>query len=251
MHRTIAPAIHYWGTPVILVSTLNADGTVNVAPMSSAWWLGWSCMLGFDASSQTVTNLKRERECVLNLASESNVDAVNRLTRTTGSRRVPFHKAAMGWRHEADKLARAGLTAVASHVVRAPRIAECPVQLEAKVVSVRPFARGDGRMAVPACATEVHIQETHVEESLLRGEDRIDPDRWRPLIMSFRELFSLAANARETPSRLARGPESAWAPWKRGLGTRLASRAYGVLAARRYTVDDETRDQEELASEES
>jgi flavin reductase (DIM6/NTAB) family NADH-FMN oxidoreductase RutF len=70
-HREIAPAIHYWGTPVVLIGTQNPDGTTNLSPMSSAWWLGWSCMLGLDASSQTVQNLKRERECVLNLASRA------------------------------------------------------------------------------------------------------------------------------------------------------------------------------------
>src|SRR5437016_7801839 len=46
MHKTIEPTILYFGTPVALISTLNQDGTPNLAPMSSAWWLGWSCMLG-------------------------------------------------------------------------------------------------------------------------------------------------------------------------------------------------------------
>lgn len=59
-HHTIEPAVHYWGTPVVLVSTCNADGSANLAPMSSAWWLGWSCMLGLDASSQTTENLRAQ-----------------------------------------------------------------------------------------------------------------------------------------------------------------------------------------------
>ena len=41
MHRTIEPTILYFRTPVALISTLNEDGTPNIAPMSSAWWLGW------------------------------------------------------------------------------------------------------------------------------------------------------------------------------------------------------------------
>src|SRR5689334_25190622 len=92
VHREIAPAIHYWGTPVVLVGTLNPDGKLNVAPMSSAWWLGWSCMLGFDASSQTVANLKRERECVLHLASADDAGLVNSVAMTTGAASVPLHK---------------------------------------------------------------------------------------------------------------------------------------------------------------
>jgi len=49
MHTVIDPAILYFGTPVVLVSSTNVDGSPNLAPMSSAWWLGHSCMLGFGA----------------------------------------------------------------------------------------------------------------------------------------------------------------------------------------------------------
>jgi len=77
MHKVIDPAILYFGTPVVLVSTLNEDGSPNLAPMSSAWWLRYSCMLGFDASSKTPANLLRTGECVLNLASADMVDKVD------------------------------------------------------------------------------------------------------------------------------------------------------------------------------
>ena len=84
MHKTIDPAILYWGTPVVLVSSLNEDGSTNIAPMSSAWWLGRSCMLGFGARSKTPANILRTGECVLNLPSADLVGAVNSLARTTG-----------------------------------------------------------------------------------------------------------------------------------------------------------------------
>ena len=58
----------YFGTPVVLVGSRNPDGTPDLAPMSSAWWLGQSCMLGLGNSAQTTANLLRERQCVLNLA---------------------------------------------------------------------------------------------------------------------------------------------------------------------------------------
>ena len=69
MLTTTNPAILYFGTPVVLVSSLNADGSANLAPMSSAWWLGWRCMLGFGARSATPQNILRTGECVLNLPS--------------------------------------------------------------------------------------------------------------------------------------------------------------------------------------
>jgi len=59
MHTVIDPAILYFGTPVVLVSSTNADGSSNLAPMSSAWWLGHSCMLGFGARSLTPQNIQR------------------------------------------------------------------------------------------------------------------------------------------------------------------------------------------------
>ena len=46
MHKVIHPKIHYFGTSVVLISTINEDGTPNLAPMPSAWWLNQSCMLG-------------------------------------------------------------------------------------------------------------------------------------------------------------------------------------------------------------
>lgn len=217
MFRTIEPAILYFGTPVVLVSTLNPDGTTNVAPISSAWWLGWSCLLGFGARSHTPANLLRTRECVLNLPSVEQVGAVDRLARTTGSNPVPPHKVAMGYRHEPDKLGTAGLTPLPSEVVAPPRLAECPVQLEATLVADHPLAAGDPARAGLLVALEVQIRRVHVaEELLLEGhDDRIDPRRWRPLIMSFCQFFGLGDVIH--PSRLAEIPESAYRPRRASL----------------------------------
>lgn len=235
--REIRPAVHYWGTPVVLVSTLNEDGTLNVAPMSSAWWLGWSCMLGFDASSQTVSNLSREREAVLNLTSASNASAVDRIALTTGAKSVPLHKRVLGYRHEPDKLGCAGLSTVPSVEVRTPRLAECPVQLECVVRSLRPFGQEDPRMAVPACAVEVRIVRAHAHPYILRDDDHIDTEKWRPLLMSFRELFELGRAV--GPSRLAAGDDISYAPWKRGPLLRAAASVLGAATRRRYAVQDD------------
>lgn len=215
MHQSIEPAIHYWGTPVVLVSSLNPDGSTNIAPMSSAWWLGWSCMLGLDASSCTTQNLRRHPECVLNLVDAGLVAAVDRLALTSGSETLPVHKQLLGYRSVADKFAQAGLTPLSSETVRPQRVAECRVQLEAVVAQLHAFAREDRRLPVPACAVEVRVVRTHVVPSLLAdgGADRIDPDAWNPLLMSFRQFY--ARGERLQPSRLARAPEEAYAPWKR------------------------------------
>ncbi|HEV8580879.1 MAG TPA: flavin reductase family protein [Thermoanaerobaculia bacterium] len=212
MHRTIDPAILYFGTPVVLVSSLNEDGSTNVAPMSSAWWLGWSCLLGFGARSKTPANILRTGECVLNLPSVDQVAAVDRLARLTGSNPVPPHKVAMGYRYEPDKLGAAGLTPDVSEVVAPPRIRECPVQLEAVLARPHPIAESDPDRKGKLIALEVRIVRVHIEERLrLQGyDDRIDPDAWRPLIMSFCQFYGLGE--RVHPSRLAEIPESAYRP---------------------------------------
>jgi len=199
MHKTIEPTILYFGTPVALISTLNEDGTPNLAPMSSAWWLGWSCMLGLGSMGKTSENLIRTRECVINLPSDEQVTHVDRLALTTGRNPVPERKLGWGYRYEPDKFGVADLTPMASLDVRPPRIAECPVQMEGIVHDVRPFGKN-----VSANAIEVHIVRLHVDESLLVSEgprSHIDPEKWRPLIMSFCRFFGIGGEVH--PSRLA------------------------------------------------
>ena len=202
MHQTIDPTILYFGTPVALISTLNPDGSANLAPMSSAWWLGWSCMLGLGQMGQTSDNLIRTRECVVNLPSEDQVESVDRLALTTGKNPVPERKRDWGYRHEPRKFDVAGFTAVPSLAVSPPRVLECPVQMEGLVHDVRPFGKN-----VLANAFEVHIVKLHVDESVLvhgSGRPHIDPARWRPLIMSFCRFFGLGGEVH--PSRLAASP---------------------------------------------
>lgn len=193
MHIKSEPSILYFGTPVVLISTLNEDATSNLAPMSSAFWLGWRCTLGLSAKSKTTQNMIRTGECVLNLPSVEEVAAVNRLARTTGSNPVPESKIHKGYRHESDKFGIARLTPMASETVAAPRVRECPVQLEAVVEATHGIAEDDGRQRGHLVCIEVRIQRVHIEESILMsGEpNRIDPNKWRPLVMSFQEFYGL------------------------------------------------------------
>jgi flavin reductase (DIM6/NTAB) family NADH-FMN oxidoreductase RutF len=211
MHVQSNSPILYFGTPVVLVSTIDEDGRPNLAPMSSAWWLGWRCMLGLAAHSKTTENLRRTGECVLNLPSAEHVAAVDRIARTTGSDPVPRGKQSRGYVHEADKFGRAGLTAVPSLEVAPPRAAECPIQLEARVHAMHPLAGDDATFGGFALAIEVAIARLHADESvLLDGDpDRIDPQKWRPLIMSFQQFYGLE-EGRLHHSRLGEIPERAY-----------------------------------------
>ncbi|KEQ25681.1 flavin reductase family protein [Paenibacillus tyrfis] len=189
MHKVIEPKILYFGTSVVLISTINEDGTPNLAPMSSAWWLNQSCMLGLSSKSQTVQNLIRERECVLNLPSIDLIPAIDRLTLLTGRNPVPESKVMRGYKHKADKFGIAELTPLPAQLVQPPRVKECPVHLEAKLVKLHPFEEPSSLVAI-----EVRIEKIHIEEDLLMdaNSNYIDPSKWSPMIMNFCEYFGLS-----------------------------------------------------------
>ncbi|BCJ69605.1 flavin reductase family protein [Polymorphospora rubra] len=200
MHVAVDLKVLYFGTPVVLIGSRNPDGSANLAPMSSAWWLGDRCMLGLGNSAQTTANLLRERQCVLNLPSASMVDAVDRLALTTAAPVVPAHKAAIGYRYEPDKFAAAGLTEQAAELVAAPRVAQCPIQLECEVDAAHAFGGAEPQ----ATAFQVRVVRAHVARDLLvPGTHYVDPLRWDPLIMKFCEFFGGGDNV--YPSRLSEG----------------------------------------------
>src|ERR1700744_3547848 len=143
MHIQSNPSILYFGTPVVLISTKNENGTDNLAPTSSIFWLGWRCVIGLAAASKTTQNLMRNRQGVLNLPSVNEAAAVNRLAKTTGSNPVPEGKLQKGYRRQEDKFGLAGLTRVEAETVNAQRVNECPVQMEAVVEAVHGLSEGD------------------------------------------------------------------------------------------------------------
>jgi flavin reductase (DIM6/NTAB) family NADH-FMN oxidoreductase RutF len=198
-HVSIDPSILYFGTPVVLVSTIGSDGRPNLAPISSVFWLGHTAVIGLGRRSRTAQNLAETGQCVLNLPSVDQVAAVDRLALTTGQDPVSDRKRAVGYRFVADKFGRAGLTPEPSATVAPARVAECPVHLEATVTGTHVLGRGAGATE----AVELAVTRVHVHESLrLPGHaHRIDPDRWRPLIMSFQQFYGLGE--RVLPSRLS------------------------------------------------
>ncbi len=204
MKRTIRPSILYFGTPVVVLSTRNADGTDNLAPFSSVFWLGSMAVLGLNTRSKTVENLRRTGEAVINLPSDREAEAVDRLALTTGVEAVPAYKAARGYRFEGDKFGAAGVTPGPTAVVDAASVAEFPVHLEATLADEHPLDKGVSLFVL-------EVQRVAVEEDLVaEGSDhRIDPDRWRPLIMSFQQFYGLAPGRVRT-SALASIPEEAY-----------------------------------------
>ncbi|MFB8121435.1 flavin reductase family protein [Streptomyces bacillaris] len=184
-HVTVTPSILYFGTPVVLLSTENEDGSFNLAPMSSAWALGHVIVLGLGVGGQTAHNLRSRRDLVINLPTPAQWPAVERLAPLTGRTPVPVDKRD-SFRFEPDKFAAAGLRPQPSELVRPPRVAECPMQLEARVAQVRPDASGEF-LIVEAQVLKVHADPRIV----VTGSQHIDPAAWSPLIYNFRHYYGL------------------------------------------------------------
>ncbi len=207
MHRSSEPSILYFGTPVVLISSENENGSYNLAPISSVFWLGWRCVIGIGTNTKTAQNLQRTKECVVNLPSVHQANAVNRLALLTGCNPVPERKKRKGYRFEANKFQFAGLTPVASQVVSVPAVQECPVHLEAVVTGICPIGQDEDSLRNRIVSIELKIVNIRLEESILMPGDanHVDPDKWRPLIMSFQQFYGLGAQVH--PSALAQIPE--------------------------------------------
>jgi hypothetical protein len=113
---------------------------------------------------------------------------------------TPRRTCAANDRYEPDKFGTAGLTEVSGELVDAPRVAQCPIQLECVVDAAYPV----GVPESAATAFHVTVVRAHVDEDVLvPGTHYVDPLRWDPLIMKFCEFFGGGENVH--PSRLAEG----------------------------------------------
>jgi flavin reductase (DIM6/NTAB) family NADH-FMN oxidoreductase RutF len=200
-HRVIRPSVYYFGTPVVLITTLSADGAPNISPMSSAWALGDRIVLGMATQGQGVENAVREGECVVNIAPATLWEQVERLARTTGRNPVPEGKKALGYYYEPRKFEAAGLTPLPSDLVRPPRIAECPLQFETKVVAAH--APGGGAWEIgcdhPFAIVEVQVLRVHAHEEItIPDTNHIDTARWHPLLYVFRHYIAAGADLGRT-----------------------------------------------------
>jgi len=160
--------------------------------MSSAWALGPCIVLGLGIASQAMANLQQNGECVVNLPDAELWPQVEKLASLTGKNPVPDHKRQQ-FRYEKDKFSAAGLTPLPANTVTPNRIAECPLQLEGKVLHIR-VPDHTPMFAV----TEVRVTRIHAHEHLIVDQDHVNPSLWNPLIYNFRHYFGLSPELGKT-----------------------------------------------------
>lgn len=192
-HEVVHPPIHYVGTPVMFLCTENEDGSTNLAPASSYWALGDIAVLGLETSSRTSQNLVARGEITVSFPSPDLVPAIEAIGNTTGVEKVPADKEGR-YTFVKDKFALAHLTPQPSTHVRPPRVLECELQLEGRLLRATSGV-GDYLMA------EVAVVAVHARPHLIvAGTQHIDPRRWQPTIYSYRHYFGLGDDRGHRPS---------------------------------------------------
>lgn len=154
--------------PVALVSTVDANGIANLAPFSFFSGVGsapptvlFCPTLRSGAGSlherkDTLRNVEETAEFVINVVSHAISDAAN----ITAAEVAP----------EVDEFQLAGLTPLASEVVRPPRVAESPAHMECKLLQVI----YTGRSAASGVIVLGEVIRFHVRKDL-ESDFRVDP----------------------------------------------------------------------------
>ena len=152
--KSFLPTMFYYGFPVVLLTTTDKDGNADVTPISSTF----------------------------NLPTAAMWEKVEAIAPYTAQNPVPPQK--MGkYTYTDDKFSIGGFTQLPSEKVRPPRIAECPIQAEAKVKNVNDR---DAYVLV-----ELEFVQVHAEDHLVMEGNKINPLEWEPLIYNFKHYYGL------------------------------------------------------------
>lgn len=175
----------YYGFPVFLVTTQDSSGNSNICAASSSISLGEKVIIGISKGSKTHSNLLAGSDAVINIPDHSLWQKVEQIGRLTGGETLSENQTKWGGEICHDKFAKAGLQREASVDVAPPRIAECPIQAECRLVSTS----DKGRFIL----AELDIVNLWVEDSLLGENGMVDSTKWKPLIFNFREYDTVGS----------------------------------------------------------
>lgn len=153
--RVVAPR------PIAFVSSLSADGVGNLAPYSFFNLGGMNppslvfCPLNdrTGATKDTVRNVEATNEMVVNVVTRAMAERMNQASYTYES--------------ATDEFDAVGFTRAPSVMVKPPRVAESPVNIEARLFSV--VRHGEGPLAsnyVIAEAVYVHVDDAVIHDGV-------------------------------------------------------------------------------------
>jgi flavin reductase (DIM6/NTAB) family NADH-FMN oxidoreductase RutF len=154
--------------PICFASTVDKDGNVNLSPFSFFNLFSTNppvCV--FSASRRvrgnntkhTLENILEVPECVINIVTYD-------MVQQTSLASVEYPKGV-------NEFVKSGFTPIASNMVKPPRVAESPVQLECVVNEVKPLGNGPG--AGNLILAEIKL--IHINEAILDAGGTIDQEK--------------------------------------------------------------------------
>jgi flavin reductase (DIM6/NTAB) family NADH-FMN oxidoreductase RutF len=168
---TVAPR------PIAWISTRAADGSLNLAPFSFFQALTGTPPLVVvsigkrkGAPKDTLHNIQETGEFVINTVTE---ELAQKMNLTSGD-----YEAAT------DEFKLAGLTPTPSEIVKAPRVAESPINMEARLFQLVPLNGSDYSLVIG------EILCWHVAEGCLAPDGLVDIARIRPIARLARDEYT-------------------------------------------------------------
>ncbi|MEL6986393.1 MAG: flavin reductase family protein [Bacteroidota bacterium] len=154
--------------PIAFVSTIDSEGRNNLAPYS--FFNAFSSnppivvfssnrRVADNTTKDTLQNVIDSKECVINVVSYNIVRqmAVTSIQFETGI----------------SEFEKAGLTPVASDIVKAPRVKESPVNMECVVKEVQTLGDQGGAGHLIIC----EVVRMHIDDNVIGDNNRIDPHK--------------------------------------------------------------------------
>ncbi|UWX67327.1 flavin reductase family protein [Empedobacter stercoris] len=152
--------------PICFASTMDKDGNVNLSPFSFFNMMGQNppiCVFSplrkmrDGTTKHTLENIWEHPECVINIV---NYDIVQQQSLAS----VEYPKGV-------NEFVKAGFTELPSELVKPPRVAESPVQLECKVREVISITDQPGA----ANLVIAEVVRLHIHKNLLDENDKVSP----------------------------------------------------------------------------
>ncbi len=159
--------------PIAWVSTVGEDGVFNLAPFSMytcvalippiiCFCVGWT---RDGRKKDTLRNIEWSKDFVINVVDESLAEAMSQ-----SSAEYPAH---------VDEFQEVGLTPLKDEIVKAPRVAESPINMECKLVQILQFGESpNGGSLILGEVVRFHVKDEfyvngQIEVSKLRHIGRL------------------------------------------------------------------------------
>lgn len=151
--------------PICFASTIDLEGNVNLSPFSFFNLFSMSppiCIFSpsrrvrDNTTKHTLENIKVVPECVINIVNYNMVQQMS--------------LSSCDYPKRTNEFTKAGFTELASELVKPPRVAEAPIQLECIVQEVISLGEnaGAGNLVLAL------IKKIHIKEEVLDGDKHID-----------------------------------------------------------------------------